>query len=190
MAFNFTAMSDEAVFREAAKRTETLLHLARAHAATNGRRVQLAFERDPVTAAEHADYNLWRLAVLWEPDPLLRPYQFEPLPAPSWDIPGINARIGVESVTIHGDHSGARLFLLTQPRPTQDGQETEDTTVLPSILFYPDGSCDNASIVLASRTEQDRRRLRLEIRALTGLVESHAMEDRQVRPPGVPASAP
>src|SRR5262245_37566697 len=82
MAFSFSAMSDEAAFGEAAARAATLVHLARAHAATTGRRVQLAFQRDAHPAADLSEPQLWKLAVLWEPDPMARPLVFERLSAP------------------------------------------------------------------------------------------------------------
>jgi len=45
----------------------------------------------------------------------------------------------------------------------------------PSITFYPDGSCDSAEIVLASRNSDDERLMAVRLSGILGSVSSHAV---------------
>ena len=57
-------------------------------------------------------------------------------------------------------------------RPFAGGANTGETT----ITFYPDGSCDGATIVLASRDSDDSREVAVHLESVTGTTRRHWKE--------------
>jgi prepilin-type N-terminal cleavage/methylation domain-containing protein len=57
-------------------------------------------------------------------------------------------------------------------RPSASGVNPGETT----ITFYPDGSCDGATIVLASRDSDDSREVALHLESVTGTTRRHWKE--------------
>ena len=57
-------------------------------------------------------------------------------------------------------------------RPSGGGANPGETT----ITFYPDGSCDGATIVLASRDSDDSREVAVHLESVTGTTRRHWKE--------------
>ena len=71
----------------------------------------------------------------------------------------------------------------TSPADSSSAEVTEEDALasetaandFPAITFYPDGSCDSAEIVLASRNEEDERLLAVRLSGILGSVSSHSV---------------
>jgi hypothetical protein len=139
---------------ESARRIESILRMARAEAAGQGRRIRLAF--DPGTLAP---------SITWEPDPLAQPGVFVPHYG-QWahDLPTDVLRF----VTCRRTGASAEKLLTYADAEEPVSPEGQP---LQSITFLPDGSCDSAVLELVAAADaSDPRIARIEIAGLTGSV--------------------
>ena len=60
----------------------------------------------------------------------------------------------------------------TDPMPTANE--------FPSITFYPDGTSDSAEVVLASRNDEDERRLAVRLGGMLGTVSTRTISASEV----------
>lgn len=157
--FSFSSLQRDAQLDEGIVRIETLIRLARAHAANSGRQVQVVF-----TPQEEAASTGNVVQVVWEPEPLAKPGEFVVLPQASSAADSVNELVLIETPK--------------QPEP-EDGQSVNPTEVMPAgealepttptaISFYPDGSSDAAEIIVTSRNGEDLRRVSLQLMGTTG----------------------
>jgi len=162
--FSFSSLQRDAQLDEGVLRVETLMRLAKAHAANSGRQVQVVF-----TAEAETDSTGSVVKVVWEPEPLTKPGEFVELTTATPVADGVNELVVIET-----------------PKPAEAvAPETPDTTAVESapaeeavasetvappaaISFYPDGSSDPAEIIVASRNAEDSRRVSLQLMGTTG----------------------
>ncbi|MGC9453922.1 MAG: GspH/FimT family pseudopilin [Phycisphaerae bacterium] len=132
---------------ESARRLETALRLARAEAAGAGRRIRL-----------RPDAETGTLDVVWEPEPLERPGEFESYPC-NWRgyLPGGNVWVVGSELT-----GESRYRTLWSERASRD----ESDARFEPLTFYPDGTSDSGEIEL----ESDAGTIVLRISGLTGVV--------------------
>ena len=187
VALNFSALRRGSELDEGGARLETLLQLARAHAANTGRKVEVYFER-----GEESDFlapALGSIRIAWEPEPLDAPGVMIDLNEPGWNLEELNELIAVAAA----GPLGSALASASKPTPSEGqlgagepdplewlAMEEPDMGMLESamgtaeswkpIQFYPDGSCDSAEIMLVSRDREDTRRVLVEIVGMTGQV--------------------
>ena len=145
-------------FVENVERFETMLRMARAQAAIEGRRFQIAFEPREEGSASSVP------RVLWEPDPLTEPGQFAAHSDSTWSgyVPGEEVRI--------------LACRLVGPSAYRDlairGDDTsEDEQTPKSLLFYPDGSSDSALVELAPVDESDELRATVRLDGVNGITQ-------------------
>jgi len=186
----FTALDGKNALDEGADRLESMIRFARAEASNSGRQVRLVF--DPSTnRPAAASSELRDIKVSWESDATARPGQFESMPNRGWNDSSINDLIGVEQ--LRPIASPAAQPPLTEPAQAADGPtqasgatstqqvgfETEESEMfsnavrLPEslfITFYPDGSSDKAEIIVASRRDEDHRKMMLRVTGMLGSV--------------------
>jgi len=135
-----------AALDEGARRFVTVLRRARSDAAHRGRRLRLA----PADAAGGFD-------VLWEPAPLAEPGAYEPYTAGLWRAELPTDLVRIESCRRVG--------------PDAPPSEADAQAELQAITFRPDGSCDTAVVVLASREEPEAAgRAVIELDGLAGTI--------------------
>jgi Tfp pilus assembly protein FimT len=199
--FCYTAIHKQSNLDEGVDRLQSVIRFARAEAATTGRKVRLKFESEATFTGSGstndvslASTELRKVKVEWEPDFLTAPGVFQEYTNKAWSEDLVNELVGVEKV-LPLDASGA-------PPKTSDSAETasitstadSDTTSLagseekaestsndeessskefPAITFYPDGSSDSAEIVLASRNDEDSRRIAVRLSGILGSLSSH-----------------
>ncbi|MCD6303775.1 MAG: GspH/FimT family pseudopilin [Planctomycetes bacterium] len=140
-------------FVQAARRVESILRMARAEAATTGRRVRLDF--DPATG---------RARVEWEPKPLEEPGNFVPKSA-AWALDLPNDLVRFRQCRRVGE-SAVQVLTYRQDEELL----SEDGEPLEAVTFYPDGSCDSAVIELAGRSEYEQRIARIELSGTSGRI--------------------
>lgn len=163
---NFTGLQTGVQLDEGAEQFESLIRYARAHAANTGCRVQLTFEE---IVDEDIAIPLGNVFVSWEPEPLERPGEFQPLTELSPLVESLLGLVEVEDVLPLGT---------TLPETSDlDPQEEAMMFAFAPIMFYPDGSSDSAEIVLAARDLEDDRRLALRIIGATGTLKRHTFRE-------------
>ncbi|MGB2822208.1 MAG: hypothetical protein WBF17_14585 [Phycisphaerae bacterium] len=139
---------------ESARRLESILRLARAEAASGGRRIRLTF--DPQTL---------RAAIEWEPLPLEEPGVFVAHPA-AWahDLPNDDLRF------LRCQRIGASAVqMMTYGR--QEELESAEGGPLQAVMFYPDGSCDSAIIEVGDSRGLDGRVGRIDLDGTNGTIQ-------------------
>jgi prepilin-type N-terminal cleavage/methylation domain-containing protein len=177
--FNFSALYRGSELDEGASQLEGLLRFARAQAANTGRQVQIWFEED---LGDGFMVPLGNLQVLWEPDPLGRPGWFENLAEADAYVRGITDLIRIEEV--RAPEAGASELAVLPGDDAVEEEASDEFFSYPPITFYPDGSSDSAEIVVASRSDEDTRRLAVRIVGVTGAIQRRAVtaESEEIEP--------
>lgn len=169
--FTFTAIYQTANLDEGYDRFQSLIRFAQAEAATTGRKVRLEFV--PVETEEIGS-ELREIRVLWESDFLNAPGVFETYTNKAWSEDIVNELVTFEQVKpLEGPMLAGTVA--TPAGDTGVGETAEalfETQANPSITFYPDGSCDSAEVVVASRNTEDDRRLAVRLSGILGSVSS------------------
>jgi prepilin-type N-terminal cleavage/methylation domain-containing protein len=164
--FSFSSLERGAKLDEGVSQFESLLRFARAHATDCGRQVRVVVDQTEETGSGLAAE---KVRLTWEPDPLGNPGVFADLPEVGSYLDRINDSVQVESLRLIGPEAAASL---DQADPLDDWLD-----FLPPIQFHPDGASDAAEIVLISRDEQDKRRVRLRVTGLTGVIKRSLVEE-------------
>jgi len=143
---------------EGSQQLETVLRMARAEAANQGRRLRLVWRGEEQ-----------RLVVMWEPQPLAQPGQFVEHTGASWVklVPNDTIRVVNSKRTGASD---ADMNALVFGDTSKMGSDEEGETAL--VDFYPDGSCDSAWFEFASRDEGDLRRAVIELDGFNYLIST------------------
>jgi len=134
---------------------ESSLRMARADAATRGKRIRMLLKAESPS-----------VTLEWEPQPLTEPGSFRSYEAAIWTSRIPNQFVRVVNVQMVGESAPAP----TGDSPSNGSGDVEP--VEPSITFEPDGTCDSAIIELASLRPGDERRAMVEIDGQTGVVTS------------------
>lgn len=178
VVFNFSTVQRGAALEEGASQLESLLRFARAHAASSGHKVLITFEED---AGDGLLVPLGNVGVVWEPDPLGQPDQFQPLDEAATYVRSIVDLITIENVlpvvraattplTASAAGEGAAPEPAT-PDPASAANTGAAAFGFAPIVFYPDGSSDSAEITIAARSDEgDARRMVLRMTGLTGSI--------------------
>ena len=182
--FSYTALHRTASLDEGLDRLESLIRFAQAEAATTGCKVRLQFEPAGTIDGDSGEGELRRILVTWEPDFLNSPGVFQEYTNKAWSEDIVNEVVGVAKVR----PVGAPVPQLSTAAPgsptdslalmdTAEEEEAEDelATEFPGITFYPDGSCDSAELILASRNPEDARRLEVRLSGILGSVSSRVV---------------
>lgn len=174
VVFNFSGLQRSAPLDEGVNQIEALIRYARAQAASSGRQLQLAFE-------ESADNTLvaanGHLRLLWEPDPIARPGLFEPLAEAEEYIRGLTELIRIESVRLVEGNDFEPESDDTSGVPDESAEADSILATFPPVAFFPDGSSDSAEILVASRSEEDSRRIAVRLQGVTGSIRRKLIAD-------------
>jgi prepilin-type N-terminal cleavage/methylation domain-containing protein len=184
--FCYTALHRSANLDEGLNRFQSLVRLAQAEASTTGRKLQLQFPVTDTTAVveSHGKPVLHHVRVMWEPDFLGAPGVYEEYTAKGWSEELVNELVGVTKVrSIQPERPAEPATTVTVDTETESFPETEtesaqgpETEDFPVITFYPDGSCDSAEILLASRNEEDHRLLEVRLSGMLGSMSSRLVD--------------
>ncbi|HKQ38155.1 MAG TPA: GspH/FimT family pseudopilin [Verrucomicrobiae bacterium] len=150
---SFSTLLSGSELEEGATQMEGLMRFARAHALNTGKKVQLVFEEQ---TSEGMTAPLGNVRVLWEADPLRFPGQMTPLGEAELMAQNVNGLVQVEDV---------RAVDGTEAVPVEQDQ----FSFLP-LTFYPDGSSDSTEIILASRAQEETRRISIRVTGITGVI--------------------
>jgi len=159
VVFSFSTLRAGAQLEEGALQFENLLRFARAHAASTGRQVQIDFEED---TPEGFSVPLGNCRVIWEPDPLGQPGQFQEVPEAAAYIRAVADLVSINSV--RNEVSDAPV-----EKSADNAKASEEVSFMP-IIFYPDGSSDSAQILLAARGGDDDRLVSVCLAGVTGAI--------------------
>lgn len=183
--FTFTAVYQSSNLDEGSDRFQSLIRFAQAEAATTGRKVRLQFvNARPVELAD-TEAELRDIKVTWESDLLNAPGVFQEYTNKAWSEDIVNELVGVQMVKALPslNDSVAPVAPLEEQLPAEPVEESDSDMGegelmeedFPSITFYPDGSCDSAEVVLASRNSDDERRLAVTLSGLLGSVSTRTL---------------
>lgn len=166
-AFNFGTLQNSADLNEGTSRFEALLLFVRSQAQYTGRRLILRFD----TAATNAPAGFQEpIRVEWEPDPVEHPGRYEMLPEAGFYIKNLLELVQITRVTVGEDGDDSDPLRSTSregtPSVDQDGRALET----PPTLFFPDGTSDSLSVVLASNRSEDPRHVRVRLEGITGAI--------------------
>ena len=148
----FTTMYQSEQIGEGSLKLDSVLRMARADAASQGRKIRMIF--DPQTLQP---------SIVWEPKPLEEPGVFVPYTAANWTSGLPNDVVRVRRSQRIGD-SAVQTSLIK----ADDDLQSADGKVLQYITFYPDGTCDSAIIELAGLVDSELRIGRINIEGTTG----------------------
>lgn len=152
-------------------------------------------DSSPSTPAGNPSDSTQSLSILWEADPARAPGVFEAIPSLSGDVADVSELVEIRSVGRESkdskDSSPADVSMTSDTAPlgsptetvsastpresepeahpyssTRSGRETNPSEA--TITFYPDGSCDGATIVLASKDSDDAREVSVLLESVTG----------------------
>lgn len=167
--FNFSTLQRNASLEEGASQIEALFRYARAQAASSGRLVRIAFEED---VGDGLEVPLGNLRVEWEADPLNAPGVFSELADAAGLIRSITELVRIEFVqAVEPDMEATGTNDLAAAGGESGGGTNESVWItFPPIAFFPDGSSDSSELTIASRDEEDGRRVILKLAGLTGTV--------------------
>jgi type II secretory pathway pseudopilin PulG len=167
--FSFSTLQKNATLDEGASQIEALFRYARAQAASSGRLVRIAFEED---VGDGLEVPLGNLRVEWEADPLNAPGIFSELTDAAGLIRSITELVRVEFVRAVEPDLEMAVTTTEAGATAESGGETNESVwiTFPPIAFFPDGSSDSSELTVASRDEEDGRRVILKLAGLTGIV--------------------
>lgn len=152
-------------------------------------------DSSPSTPAGNPSDSTQSLSILWEADPARAPGVFEAIPSLSGDVADVSELVEIRSVGRESkdskDSSPADVSMTSDTAPlgsptetvsastpresepeahpyssARSGRETNPSEA--TITFYPDGSCDGATIVLASKDSDDAREVAVLLESVTG----------------------
>jgi prepilin-type N-terminal cleavage/methylation domain-containing protein len=192
--FTFTAIYKTANLDEGSDRFQSLIRFAQAEAATTGRKVRLQFVPTESAPPNEAGAELREIKVTWEADLLNAPGVFEAYTNKAWSEEIVNELVGVTKVASMSE-SGVPMPAQSEPIQVGSAEESETgysgassangdfsaSSDFPSITFYPDGSCDSAEVVLASRNGEDERRLAVRLGGMLGTVTTRTVSTSEAQ---------
>jgi prepilin-type N-terminal cleavage/methylation domain-containing protein len=181
--FTFTTLYRSANLDEGYDRFQSLIRFAQAEAATTGRKVRLQFvPARPVDSTEvEAKSELRNIEVTWEADALNAPGVFQSYTNKTWSEEMVNELVGIEKVqSMQSPNAPISSVSLQTMSSIDPSAETGASAEYPGVTFYPDGSCDSAEIVLASRNPEDERRVEVRLTGMLGSVSSRTVSADQV----------
>jgi len=155
---NYTGYQGSRRLADGVDRFGTVLRMARAEAASIGRRLRLSFDEETA-----------QMQVLWEPEPLTEPGQFVRYHACTWRhyLPTGTVRVSRCQLV------GSSAYRVLAAESLRDSAFEEEA--LEAITFYPDGSSDSAVIELvASRDDPDEAipRAVIQLDGLNGTIKT------------------
>ncbi len=174
IAFNFSSLQQGQALEQGADQFESLLRIARAHAALSGHPVLVGLI--PASPSASANTDGLALAVLAQPAPLQNPSLLTPVPGTAQLLPTLAELVQLEVEVPPNAEAEAEPdpnpktapAFASAPDPNPEaGLASTNTpsTAAPSIqtliTFHPDGSANPASFTLVSLDPSDTRRLRL-----------------------------
>lgn len=170
---NFGSFQRGAQLDEGLGQLEYLFRLARASAASSGRLVQISFGGDS-QATQPTGTNALTIAegiqVRWEPDPLTAPGMFQPLAEATPLVERLNELIQIRPLPFPESAPTAVASEEATPGLAQPRSDSNVSTNIPALRFYPDGSSDAADFLVASLDPEDARQVRVRLSGLVGTV--------------------
>ena len=188
--FNFSGLQRGAGLDEGANQVEALIRFARAQSAHSGRQIQLVIQPGTDSDTGKPTDNL---SLVWEPDPINRPGIFESLPEAAEFLRGIGELVRFDRVRLGDEISVEKNATDPVGPPEEPPENSSSTSAQFRVGFFPDGSSDSAEIMLASRSEDDHRRVGIQLTGVTGSIRrqriDHELPNSASEPTNPPAIA-
>ncbi len=185
--FNFSRLQRGAGLDEGANQVEALIRFARAQSAHSGRQVQLVIQPGADSGLGQATPPL---SLQWEPDPINRPGLFEPLPEAAEFLRGIGELVRFDRVRLGDEINVEKNPTDSLSTPEAPSENSSSASAQFRVGFYPDGSSDSAEIMLASRSEDDHRRLGIQLIGVTGSIRRQRVDQELPNSAGEPTNPP
>lgn len=158
---------------------DTMLRLARAEAANNGRRLRLTFSPAVGDATQSnnssADAPTSTIRFEWEPQPLAQPGEFIPYENGSWTQSLPTSQVIVKQSQLTGE--SALQTLTYDSELMNDGGGMEG---LQPVNFFPDGTTDSARFTLVSTDNGDNRTAIIELDGNNGRIQANLFSPNEL----------
>ncbi len=163
---------------EGVRRFESLLRFARAEAQQSGRSLRLEIRRGegPPGGESTPAQDDVTPRLLWEPDPIGAPGQFEPLPSTQSWVDEFASVLEVEQVRLLDAEKEPRSPARKLTRDDETAYWTAEQSI-PSVLFFADGSSDSAEFTLVSHDGTRSHRTLVRLVGITGFITREAIEE-------------
>lgn len=148
----FTDFYQNEQIGEGSRRMDSVLRMARADAANQGRKIRMVF--DPQT---------FQPSIVWEPKPLEEPGVFVPYTGASW-----TSGLPTDCVRVRRCQRIKDSAVQTSMFKKDEELHSSDGKVLQGLTFYPDGTCDSAIVELGGLVDSELRIGRIDIEGTTG----------------------
>lgn len=175
------AMRHGGALNEGVIRLESLLRFARAEAALRGKRVRVEFKTAVPEEGRRREASLPEpLQLAWEPDPLQRPGEFEPLRSTPWADQPLRELLTVQEVVPttgrlreEADDIGSMTAMGVSLR------EGEDSSSTAAITFDAEGCADSIELIVQATDPEDRRWIVVTLDGLTGEVTHRELSEEE-----------
>jgi prepilin-type N-terminal cleavage/methylation domain-containing protein len=187
--FSFSNLQKNATLDEGASQFEALVRFLRAQSASTGRQIRIAFEED---VGDGLEVPLGNLRVEWEADPLAAPGIFTEVQEAAALVRSITELVRIEFVrALEPDMEALGTNVPVDAETGSAGESSGSVWItFPPVAFYPDGSSDSSEVTLASRDEEDGRRLILKLSGFTGMVRRTMTAAEESFPDAAEATEP
>lgn len=180
VVFSFTHLQRGALLDEGVTRMETLIHLARAHAANSGRVVKVVFTPD---ASDDGTPGSTVVSVQVQSAPGVNRDTFVELRETRAESEGVGELVQIVNVELQGTDQTAATTDSSPAAPADESPTDTAPATTQQITFYPDGSSDSAELILTSRDVEDSRRVSLKLTGITGATRRLLLPETEASQP-------
>lgn len=174
--FNFSSLRRGAALEEGATQMAALLRYARSYSVNSGKQVQLTIVRDTASLSNQSPVRL-----MCERNPLSNAGHFEAVREADTYINQMDDLVRVEEAQVLGQaeypvaaRSDASTNAALESFHFEEMWDEEPARPV-TITFYPDGTSDSSEVILASKDEEDSRRISLKVGGLVGTIRRSYM---------------
>ena len=182
VVFSFTGLQRGAQLDEGVSRMETLIHLARAHAANSGRVVKVVFTPD---ASDDGTPGGTVVSVQVQSEPGVNRDAFVELAETRAESESVGELVQIVNVGTQSAEPSAGTTEASAAAPAEAtaAETPASATGVQQITFYPDGSSDSAELILTSRDAEDSRRVSLKLTGITGATRRLVLPEAEASQP-------
>lgn len=166
---NFATLQRNARLEEGMGQMEALIHFARAYSAQQGSRVELSMDE---FSPQSGTPSGGRLRIRWEPEPVAQPGVFQELREATAFLDSAMDAVAIREMLLPDFNPEPSPVSAIGATPSAGENRPASleaaSSVLPPVMFYPDGSSDSFELRCVSTDDEDRRVVALKVDGTSG----------------------